>query len=251
MTKERKSKKISKKDPGAMHLRLAFKLGRTVRKVSQTADKVKKAARRRLVSKEPADPMSLVIKEIKAIADISGLTAVIEEMNQVGLKHSRHPVVYRLTKKINQLPPAQQEMLAIKFIDKLKENPYLDNSFNTFGQASEMTEKECQKISQAFIDSLFSTLEEIGLTSQERQFLQKYSDEMTRPINDLVQFYLHPKTLSQKVKRLWRMQRIFMKIIKLARMTNDLAMANGEAMKSGFGPGNVMLPPESSFISRT
>jgi hypothetical protein len=44
---------------------------------------------------------------------------------------------------------------------------------------------------------------------------------------------------------------IFMKIIKLARMTNDLAMANGEAIKSGFGPETIMVPPELSFISRT
>ena len=98
-----------------------------------------------------------------------------------------------------------------------------------FPGQTKITEEDCQKISDAFIESIFYTLEDVGLTPEERQFLQKFSDEMTRPINELVQFYLHPKNFSQKVKRLWRMQRIFIRMIKLIHMTN--AMASEESLK--------------------
>ena len=77
---------------------------------------------------------------------------------------------------------------------------------------------------------------------------------MTRPINELVQFYLHPKTFSQKVKRLWRMQRIFIKMIKLIHMTNALNMAqNGpmdmEAMFKGSMPTNDWMLNNPSVIA--
>ena len=66
---------------------------------------VKKPAR-------PKDPISPLLKEIKAIADISGLTAAIEEMNGISLKHSRHPIIHRLASRIGQLSPFEQETLS-------------------------------------------------------------------------------------------------------------------------------------------
>jgi hypothetical protein len=252
-----KKKKVPlKKEHDALHLKLAFKLGRTVRNVSKTMTAVKKSAQGHLSKKQgqkkkkmdrlnviqdgSAEPVSPILKEIKAIADISGLTAAIEEMNEISLEHADHPVINELTARIEQLSPDQKEMLSRKFIDKLRSNPYFNNSMPAFPSQAKITEEDCQKISDAFIESIFYTLEDVGMTPEERKFLQKFSNDMTRPINELVQFYLHPKTFSQKVKRLWRMQRIFIRMIKLIHMTNALAMANDEALRKGFAPDGSM-----------
>ncbi|MBF0489568.1 MAG: hypothetical protein HQL15_02985 [Candidatus Omnitrophica bacterium] len=233
MTKRKTTKKtLTVKKRDSLHLKLAYNLGRTVKKVSKTVAKVHKSPYKRIHPKSK-EPLSPILKEIKAIADISGLTAALEDMNDISLKHSKHPVVSQLTAKIQQLSPHQQEDLSRRFIERLKMSPHFNNPMMSFPGPTELTEEDCQKISDEFIECIFYTLEEIGMTSQEQEFLKKFSNEMTRPINELIQFYLHPKTLSQKLKRLWRIQRIFIKMIKLISMTNAMTMENAEAMRMG------------------
>ena len=208
----------------ALHLKLAYNLGRTAKKVSKTVAAVKKSARGRPRRKQ--EPLPPILKEIKAIADVSGLTAALQEMNEISLKHSKNPIISQLTSRIEQLSTPEKEELSRKFIERLGTNPCFSDPMYSFPSQTKMTEEDCQKISDAFIESIFYTLEDVGITPKEKEFLQKFSSDMTRPINDLVQFYLHPKTFSQKVKRLWRMQRIFIKMIKLINMTNALAKTN-------------------------
>ncbi|MBF0122870.1 MAG: hypothetical protein HQL21_05640 [Candidatus Omnitrophica bacterium] len=248
---KRKSKKkqVLKKDPDKWHLKMAFALGKTVKKASRKIDKVKSSsrgysARKRNASKSmvttrpdifsdiPQGPMSPLLKELKGIMDVSGLTAAIQEMNEIGLKHSSHPVVNRLVSKVQQLSPVEQEALSRKFIGRLQASPYFSNAMFSMPSQVKMTEEECQKISDSFIECVTSTLEDIGMTQEEQEFLKKFSDDMTRPLNELIQFYVHPKTFSQKVKRLWRMQRIIIKMIKLINMSNRLARNNTEFLNS-------------------
>jgi len=221
-----KKKVISKKGPDALHLKLAYSLGRTVKKVSKTVAAVKKKTGRKksrytLITEDPGDPASPILKEIKAIADISGLTAALQEMNEISLENSNHPIISRVASKIQQLSIQEQELLSRKFIDRLRRNSYFINSASSFPAGAKMTQEDCQKISDAFIESILYALDEIGITPREKEFLQRFSNDLTRPINELVQFYLHPKTFSQKMKRLWRMQRIFIKMIKLVSMTKN------------------------------
>jgi len=229
-----KNKTLVKNPQRSLHLKLAYNLGRTVKNVSKTVSAVKNSGKVRPRFKK--EPMPPILKEIKAIADISGLTAALEEMNEISLKHSRHPVITQLTSKIEQLSMAEKEMLSRKFIEKLASNPCFNNSAYAFPAKTKITEEDCQRISDAFIESVFYALEDVGMTPREREFLQKFSDDMTRPINDLVQFYLNPKTFSQKVKRLWRMQRILIKMIKLIHMTNAMSQANGGAFRMDVVP---------------
>ena len=209
-----------------LHLKLAYKLGKTVRKASNTVGAVKRSVKSRLRHKKTFE--SPILNEIKAIADISGLTSAIQEMNEISLKHSRHPVISHLISRIEQLSANNQEMLSRKFIYHLQANPYFSNSLHSMPMQSKMTEEDCQNISDAFIESIFYTLEDVGITPREKKFLQKFSTDMARPLNDLVQLYLAPKKFSQKVKRLWRMQRIFIKLIKLIHLANKYEGPIGE-----------------------
>jgi len=127
----------------------------------------------------------------------------------------------------------EQEGLSKKFIERLQSSPCFDPAIYTLPPRTKMTEEDCQRISDDLIEAVFYTLKDVGMTPREQEFLQKFSDDMSRPINDLVQFYLFPKTFSQKVKRLWRMQRIFIKMIKLIQLTNALALENAESLKRG------------------
>ncbi|MBF0486012.1 MAG: hypothetical protein HQL16_05830 [Candidatus Omnitrophica bacterium] len=236
-------KKIPQKNAEDWHLKVAFALGRTVKKASQKISKAKASSKGRLKRKRssqksitihrpdpfsdiPQGPMSPILKELKAIFDVSGLTRAVEEMNEIGLKHSSHPVVNRLVEKLQQLSPGEQEALSRRFIARLQESPYFNNAIFAMPPKAKMTEEECQKISDAFIECVTGTLEDIGMTREEGAFLKEFSDDVTRPLNDLLQFYLHPKTFGQKVKRLWRMQRIVIKIIKIIHISNRLAREN-------------------------
>ena len=135
-----------------LHLKLAYKLGKTVRKASNTVGAVKSRLRHKKTFESP------ILNEIKAIADISGLTSAIQEMNEISLKHSRHPVISHLISRIEQLSANNQEMLSRKFIYHLQANPYFSNSLHSMPMQSKMTEEDCQNISDAFIESIFYIL---------------------------------------------------------------------------------------------
>ena len=106
---------------------------------------------------------------------------------------------------------------------------------------TKMTEEDCQKISDAFIESIFYTLEDVGIMPREKKFLQKFSTDMARPLNNLVQLYLAPKTFSQKVKRLWRMQRIIIKLIKLVNLAKNHETLIGELQTMDLTKGRLLL----------
>lgn len=65
------------------------------------------------------------------------------------------------------------------------------------------------------------------MSETDQKLIQKLSDEVMKPLNDLMQFYLKPKTFSQK--GLWKLQRIFLKTIKLIHLTKALADSAGKS----------------------
>ncbi len=242
---KRKSKrKAAGKDPDKWHLKLAFALGKGVKKVSRKIPRSQKPSGKRpgrkkstareaelltlnIFEGDPDHPLTPIFKELKAVFDISGLTAALEEMNRISLRHSDHPVVNRFVATVNSLSPAEQELLSRKFIERLRDNLSFNNTL--YAPHGKMSEEDCEKISGAFIEAVSSTLEDAGISEEDRAFLQKISDDVTRPLNELVQFYLHPKTFSQKVKRLWRMQRLIIKFIKLVHLSRSLALKDPDA----------------------
>lgn len=232
-------KKAAGKVKSGWHIKVAYSLGKAASTVSGTLDKNKRSSKRRGTKKvgrrpgtalavvEPLfgaspEPLSPVIKEIKAIADISGLTEALEEMNRISLKHSRHPVIERVIIKVKDLSPAQQESLSRKFIERLNTTLYFNQAIAQLPSRTKMTEEDCEKLSASFIECIAETLEDLGLPEDDRAVFKKLSGDIAQPINDLMQFYMHPKTFGQKVKRLWRMQRILIRVIKLVRLTNAM-----------------------------
>lgn len=220
--------------PKALHLKLAYSLGRTAKKVSKTVSKIKKPSKavkgtkagKKSNAKEAKEPLSPILKEIKAILDVSGLTDALQEINEIGLKHSNHPLISSLVERVQELSPQEKEKLSMKFIERLSTNDCFTGLMHTAGIRPQMTDETCQQISDAFIESILYALEDVGMTTRQKDFLRKFSNEMTQPINELVQLYVNPKTFSQKVKRLWRMQRIFVKMIKLMHLANSLSKEN-------------------------
>ena len=178
--------------------------------------------------------LSYMLKELKAISDISGLTKALEEMNELSLQHSSDPIVNRLISSVTKLTPYDQEELANKFMMRLGANPYFSNAIAgaSFG-GIEMTEEDSKKMSDAFVECVSYTLEDVGMIQKEQLHLQKLTDDIAKPINDLMQFYTKPKTFGQKAKRLWKMQRIFVKTIKLMRRANKFVpTTSSEFVKS-------------------
>ena len=243
--KARRRKKTS--DPSkAWPLDLAFRLGKTAhtvsRKVQAAVTTVEKSVgvaktalgrrsrtklrarkgRVKILSSSTAAQISPIQKEIRDLFDISGFTEVIREMDEIS--HSSHPVIHRLLTKIKGLSPAEQDMLCGKFIERLNENPYFKQAMLSIPVPAKMTEEDSKKMSDALIGCFAQTLGDMGVPPEDQELLRKLSDEVMLPFNDLMQFYLKPKTFSQKMKRLWKLQRLFVKTIKLIHMTKSLAV---------------------------
>ncbi|MBF0216354.1 MAG: hypothetical protein HQL30_05095 [Candidatus Omnitrophica bacterium] len=208
---------------GAWHLEAAFLLGRNVKKVSNTLGRAAEKADGRAKKTRIIEPaMSPILAEIKGIMDVSGLSDAIREMNEISLKHSRHPVIAGLIAKIGCLPPAEQEDLSRKFVDRLGENPcFYDKSCFLPGQVK-LNEEDCRRMSDSFIECAFLALKDMGMIDGEADILRQLTGEVARPINDLIQFYVKPKTFGEKIKRLWRMQGVLIRTVSLIAKANAL-----------------------------
>ena len=175
----------------------------------------------------PGDPglarLSPILREIRAIMDISGLTYAIEEMNEIGLKHSDDSLVAGIISKIENLPFDRQEMLAKKFLKRFGSSQFVNGSSFASLASADISEEDCQKMSDLLIECAFHALTDIGLKEDEKLNLRSLVGEISRPIDELIQFYLRPKTVKQKIRRLWRMQRIIIKMIGLVNKLNGLA----------------------------
>lgn len=273
MVRRRKSiKRLPRKPQKKWYLDLAFGLGKTAHQVSQKVgaaavasakdlsaarDSFAKGLRKktrsgknriRIIPAASSKPVSPVQKELRGIADVSGLTDAIREMNEINLRHASHPVVQRWLLKLMALSPAEQEMLSRKFIDRLSVNPSFSQVMGTFPAGSKMTEEDARKMSDAFIECSFQALEDMGFPPEEQKLLRDISDEVMQPLNDLIQFYLKPKTFSQKMKRLWRIQRVFVKMVKLFHLTRTLVSEAERPAPVIPAVSNECSPPE--MISR-
>ncbi len=231
---------------------IAYELGRTTKKTANTIDNTAKSIKRTAAKAKNAyekgfedalikrakpctgrararpdryeDQISPILKEIQDIVNISGLNTALQEMNEISLQHSNNPVITRLTSKIKNLSPLEQENLAKKFMERINSRLYSEDNINALmlGQRK-MTEDECQKSCDAFIDCMFLTLEDVGLIKEDKDHIKELTNDVTQPINNLMQFYTNPKTFSQKMKRLWTMQRIYFKTFKIIKKTHDVA----------------------------
>ncbi len=249
MTERDISKKEAKAiDPDPWYADYCFVLGKTAKNVTravnttvniadETYHKAKesfddgfnrtKGLRVRRLRAEPETPqekISPILKEMKAIADISGLTETFDEMKAISLRQASDPVIARLISKMEKLSPAEQEILSKKILEKLNASSYFNNATRAIPFDINVTEETCQEVSDTFMQCISSALKDMNIiTEQEGELLKKINDDMSQPLNNLLQFYINPKTFSQKMKRLWKMQRIFFKTVKLIKKTTSLA----------------------------
>ena len=176
-----KSKQTS--GPGSWYMKAAFVVGKTAKKVSESmgntaeivgvkldyaktafnegfnrgADEAEIATTKRThdLPDTPGAEISPILREVKGIMDVSGLSEAIREMNEIGLEHSKHPVISCLISKIEGLPPADQEILATKFIDRLSANAYFHNATRSLPLQVNFSEEDCQKGESLFTPGCF------------------------------------------------------------------------------------------------
>ena len=256
MTKtQNKNKSPSKSPADSRHISMAYNLGSTTRKILDGADNVTASIDRTVrtatgslnerVSKirashrsksmvsykrdnlSPNDAKELltpILQDMKKIADISGLTSALLEMKERALRHSDDPVFTQLISSVEHLDPLQQEELARKFIARFNANAYLNErmkSMYLFKEADILTPKDSDKIKNALMVCIYQTFKDLGF-EHDFQYIQNLSDDISEPLNDLIQFYLDPQTLSQKLSRLWKIQRIGFKTLMIINKTNEI-----------------------------
>ena len=106
-------------------------------------------------------------------------------------------------------------------MERLSNSPGFTQQRLSMTALGSMTEEDSRKLSDAFGERISQSLGDMGMSETDQKLIQKLSDEVMKPLNDLMQFYLKPKTFSQK--GLWKLQRIFLKTIKLTKALADSA----------------------------
>ena len=79
-----------------------------------------------------------------------------------------------------------------------------------------------KKIEQLIESSVIAFFKDLDLQDWEIQYLQDLAEEVGEPLYELIDFYLAPQTILQKIRRLWRVQRISVKALKLIAKTAEL-----------------------------
>lgn len=173
----------------------------------------------------PEEHLSPILEEIKEICDISGLTQAVDEMRAISLTHTDDPIMSRVSATIESLSPAEMELLSQRVLKRLSEDPFFSAAMNAPPLARpEIPDEDCRKVASAFMRAIAQTLEDAGLSREDCGHLHMISEDISKPLHDLMELYLKPKTWNQKIKRIWRMQRIFFKAMKIIRNTPALAL---------------------------
>ncbi|MFH1505028.1 MAG: hypothetical protein ABIH08_06565 [Candidatus Omnitrophota bacterium] len=174
-------------------------------------------------SMSPEDKISPLLQEIRAIADVSGLTSALLEMKNKALGYSGDPALTQFVANLEQLTPVQQESLANRFLERLKDNVYFKEMFqSTYLTPVSMAPEVYKETEDALIMCLYQSLKDSAIPVPEFQYLQELTDDISKPLHNLMQLYFDPQTIFQKLKRLWNIQRIGFKALKLIHKTSQL-----------------------------
>lgn len=183
----------------------------------------------------PEEQFLPVLEELKAICEISGLTKAVNEMNAASLYHSRDPVVARVIGNIAALPPSGKEALSRVFLNRLSLNPLFSGAMSAFpAETAELTGADPREIASAFIGCAADALEDAGFAREDCDHLLLLSDEISRPLHELLESYLKPKTALQKLRRLWKIQRLFFRTIMLVKKANAFIQSQARQPSAAF-----------------
>jgi len=176
------------------------------------------------ISLKEKERIMSVLKDISEIIEISGLKKAFEEMKENAREHSEDPILNQFISKLEHLDPVEQENLANKFISRLNANPdFTEMMMLPSLDPVSLTEKDRQAMVDTLTDCLCQSVKDIGMYDGDFEYLQKLTKEISEPLNKCIQLYLDPKTFFQKVKRIWRLQRIGFKSLKILVKTNEFS----------------------------
>jgi len=179
--------------------------------------------------KTPEEQFQPVLRELKAICDISGLTKAVNEMNAISLDRSQDPVTAGLISKIANLSPAEQETLSRVFLNRLSMSPAFSGAMNASKDGvSGLGTEDRKEIEAAFIRCAADALEDVGFAREDCEHLLMLSEDIFKPLDELVQFYLKPRTTLQKVRRIWKIQRLFFRTVKLIKKANTFVRSQAD-----------------------
>ena len=165
-----------------------------------------------------------VLQEIQELADLSGLTATLNEMKLKALRYSNDPALAKFISQADMLTPNQQEFIASRFIEKITNKPFFNEIIMPLKSSNKRSNKTDHKIlASELMTCLYEAFKECGLLEHDYKHIHTLTEEISEPLIDLLEFYSNPKTFTEKLKRLWKLQRIGFKTINIIRKANRIA----------------------------
>jgi hypothetical protein len=156
--------------------------------------------------------VSLGWRDIVTIADASGLTGALRDMARRGSAYRSDPVVTVLAGGIRTLDPHQRQQLARRFLQRIESDPLLTE---IGGVPGALSVEDMERLTVLVSLSLAQAMRELGLSDEQIARLAVITDDLARPLTDLTEVYVQPRTVGQKLRRLWRLQLLGLRALQI------------------------------------
>jgi hypothetical protein len=163
---------------------------------------------------DPDFPLVLEWRDVEGICRASGLSKALSNVRQTARRHRDDPVFHKLANRLTELSPEDIEGLSAAFLARVEGDP-LFQSLKQPGHLPnlETLPREMLDLSRALSLSTQKTLMELGLTEAEIEHLDTVLNQVSDPLVDLSEVYLAPRTLGQRLRRYYYLQRIGFKAL--------------------------------------
>jgi len=164
-----------------------------------------------------------ILKEIKDIAEISGFAKAMAEVKEKTRTCEHDPIIEKIISDLESMPPVQQEIFLRDLVKRLEKNHFLHEfMIPSCLEGQQIIVENEDKRQEIFIHCLMENIKSLGYSEEEIKHFFDVMRMISSPIDELFQFYLHPGSFKNKMKRLWKIQRIGFKVVKVIHKVKKL-----------------------------
>lgn len=186
--------------------------------VDQLADSTELLLRRRGPggALNVAPQLNLAWEDIEEIADVSGLTDALGDMAAIARRHEHSPVLAKLVQSLESLDDSARDELGRRFFERIEREPVFRRFAQAGGYAPALVSQlEMEQMARVVSVSGWQVLRDLELSAVEIMELGGVLQDVSQPLVDLSELYLAPKTLKDRFRRYWRIQRVGFKALKI------------------------------------
>lgn len=154
--------------------------------------------------------------DLEALAEMSGLSTAIRDTAEIALDYDFNPVLAKLAANLERLGAAERRALAEQFLGRIEEDPFvLATMTSQGGRPPVLRSDEAERLVAVVTQHGRAALHQLSMTDADIRTLGKIGHDVSGPLVHWANVYLDPRTMSDQLRRYWRLQRIGFKGLQI------------------------------------